>query len=359
MPCRTVRKWFKIIVTMRRVVLALALMAVAFCGCKSGRQAEDDDVINLIMETDIGNDIDDVIAMDLIYKYIDAGKVNLLGVCINKEGYATGEFVDILNTWYGHPDIPIGVIHDGALCDEVEYNYTKKVVDLETPDGQPAFKRTLKGYDDLPEAPVLYRKLLSKARDNSVVIASVGFSTNLARLLDTPADEYSPLTGKELVARKVKFLSTMAGCFSDTTRHEYNVVKDILAAKKVFEEWPTPLVTSPWELGAVVKYPAESIDNDFEWAGGSHPLVEAYYHYQPRPYNSPTWDPTAVLFALEGEKYFTLSDPGFIKVDELGTTIFTPNEKGDRRYLMVDDAQAETIKEYFVKIVTTPTANRK
>ena len=343
---------------MKKIIFAFVLALLAFPGCKSGQQVEDDSVINLIMETDIGNDIDDVIAIDLIYKYIDARIVNLLGVCINKEGYRTGEFVDILNTWYGHPDIPIGIIHDGAPCDEVEYNYTRKVVDLETADGQPAFKRTLKSHDDLLEAPVLYRKLLSEAKDNSVVIASVGFSTNLARLLDTPADEYSPLTGMELVARKVKYLSTMAGCFSDTTRHEYNVVKDIPAAKKVFEEWPTPLVTSPWELGAVVKYPAESIDNDFEWAGGNHPLVEAYYHYQPRPYNSPTWDPTAVLYAVEGDRWFTVSEPGFISINSVGSSIFTPDPNGNRRYLMVDEAQAEAIKNHFVKIVTTVPANK-
>lgn len=343
---------------MRKVIIILALAAISLVGCKTGGQAEDDGVINLIMETDIGNDIDDVIAMDLLYKYVDAGIINLLGVCINKEGARTGEFVDILNTWYGHPDIPIGIIHDGAPCDQVKENYTRKVAGMENEDGSPAFAMSLKDHENLPEAPVLYRKLLSKAKDHSVVIASVGFSTNLARLLETPADEYSPLTGKELVARKVKLLSTMAGCFSDTTRHEYNVVVDIPAAKKVFEEWPTPLVTSPWELGSEVKYPAESIDNDFEWAEGPHPLREAYYHYQPRPYNSPTWDPTAVLYAVEGDRWFTVSEPGFISINSVGSSIFTPDPNGDRRYLMIDEAQAEAIKDHFVKMVTTVPANK-
>ena len=340
---------------MRRLLLSIFAASVLLFGCNN-KSSEADGPINFIMETDIGNDIDDVIAMDMLYKYVDAGIINLLGVCINKEGERAGEFVDILNTWYGHPDIPIGIIHDGAPCREVEYNYTRKVADLETPEGQPAFKRTLKDHDSLQEAPTLYRKLLSKAKDNSVVIASVGFSTNLARLLDTQADEYSPLSGKELVAKKVKLLSTMAGCFSDTTRHEYNVVKDILAAKKVFEEWPTPLVTSPWELGAVVKYPAESIDNDFEWAEGLHPLREAYYHYQPRPYNSPTWDPTAVLYAVEGDRWFNVSEPGFISINSVGSSIFSPDPNGNRRYLMIDDTQVEAIKNHFIAIVTTPPA---
>jgi inosine-uridine nucleoside N-ribohydrolase len=337
---------------MKKIALILSVAAAIMAGCK-------DDRVNLIMETDIGNDIDDAIAMDLIYKNIDAKRVNLLGVCINKEGYKTGEFVDILNTWYGHPDVPIGIIRDGATCDEVRFNYTRKVVEMTGEDGSPTFKRTLNEYDNLPEAPVLYRKLLAKAKDHSVVIASVGFSTNLARLLETPADKYSKLTGKELVAKKVKLLSTMAGSFDRTGRHEYNVVKDIPAAKKVFEEWPTPLVTSPWEVGAEIRYPARSIDNDFGWSDGPNPLVEAYYHYQPRPYNSPTWDPTAVLYAIEGGEWFTVSEPGFIKVTDEGETVFTPNPEGNRRYLMVDQIQQEAIMAHFIDIVSKVPANHR
>ena len=343
---------------MKRLLFSFLVVSAALYGCKSNKVSETDTPINFIMETDIGNDIDDVIAMDLLYKYADAGIINLLGVCINKEGLRTGEFVDILNTWYGHPDIPIGIIHDGAVCDGVKFNYTMMVSGMETPEGQPVFARSLKDHDNLPEATTLYRKLLSKAEDHSVVIASVGFSTSLARLLDTPADEYSPLTGKELVAKKVKLLSTMAGCFSDTTRHEYNVVIDIPSAKKVFEEWPTPLVTSPWELGAEVKYPAESIDNDFDWVEGLHPLREAYYHYQPRPYNSPTWDPTAVLYAVEGDKWFDVSEPGFITINSVGASIFTPDPNGNRRYLMIDEAKGEAIKDHFIAMVTTTPANK-
>lgn len=333
---------------MKRVLILLALASILFAGCVKP--------INLIMETDIGNDVDDAIAMDLLYKYVDAGKINLLATCINKEGTAPGEFVDILNTWYGHPDIPIGIIHEGADCETDAINYAQAVVELKDKDGKPVFKRTLKDHSNLPEAHILYRKLLSKAADHSVVIASVGFSTNLSRLLESPADEYSKLTGKELVAKKVKLLVTMAGNFVDQKHHEYNVVKDIPAAKAVFGEWPTPVVTSPFELGIQVTYPAKSIENDFGWAG-LHPMVEAYKAYQKMPYDRPTWDPTAVLFAVEGEKWFTVSEPGFIKVTDEGSTVFTPDEKGTRRYLTVSPEQAEAIRAHFVEEVTSKPAN--
>ena len=34
--------------------------------------------INLIFETDLGNDVDDAMALDLLYKYVESGKINLI-----------------------------------------------------------------------------------------------------------------------------------------------------------------------------------------------------------------------------------------------------------------------------------------
>ncbi len=345
---------------MRKTALTFITMAIAMTGCGNKQQetTRDCDVVNIIMETDIGNDVDDALAMDLLYKYLDEGKINLLAVNINKEGTAPAEYVDILNTWYGYPDIPIGVIRNGADCETDAINYAKAVANMKDASGSPAFARTINEYDKLPDAHILYRKLLAKAEDKSVVIASVGFSTNLIRLLDSPADEYSDLTGKELVSRKVKTLVTMAGNFENPDFHEYNVVKDIQAAKVILQEWPTSVVTSPFELGIQIQYPGSSIENDFGWAG-LHPVVEAYKAYQPMPYDRPTWDPTAVLYAVEGGDWFTLSPAGNITVTDEGSTIFTPNKNGNRRYLSVDQNQADSIKAYFVKVISSIPVHRK
>lgn len=337
---------------MRKVFMltVLAVLVLAGCSRTSG--------VNLIMETDIGNDVDDALAMDMLYKYHESGKINLLAVCVNKEGAAPGEFVDIMNTWYGHPDIPIGIIRQGAFCENDGINYAKAVVNLKGDDGKPLFARTLKEYDSLLEAPELYRKILSKAKDKSVTIASVGFSTNLARLLETGPDKYSKLDGKALVEKKVKLLVTMAGQVSNPEYREYNVVRDVPAAKKVFSEWPTPIVTSPFDVGCAVKYPATSIENDFGWAG-PHPMVEAYKAYAQMPYDRETWDPTAVLYAVEGDKWFKVSEPGLIEVTDEGGTIFTPDPKGTRRYLEVDKAQADAIRSHFIEMITSKPANKR
>lgn len=343
---------------MKKLLFAVAVVAsvLTACGRKSAGNAEAP--LTVIIETDLGNDVDDALALDLLYKYQDAGKIRLLAVNLNKNGQAPAEYADILNTWYGYPDTPIGIIRDGADCETDAVNYAKAVVDLKDSLGNPLFARSHPDYDKYPEAVTLYRKLLSGEPDNSVVIASVGFSTNLIRLLETPADEFSPLTGKELVEKKVKLLVTMAGCFNDPSLHEYNVVKDIPAAKVIFGEWPSPVVTSPFEVGIQIQYPATSIENDFGWAP-QHPVVEAYKAYLPMPYDRPTWDPTAVLYAVEGGDWFTVSEPGRIVVTDEGSTLFEADEAGTRRYLSVTEEQAKAILDHFVEVITAEPASVK
>lgn len=342
---------------MKKIMFALALIGVlAFTGCANEEEAVQSDKLNIIFETDIGNDVDDAMALDMMYKYLDKDMINVLAVCINKDGLAPAEFMDIMNTWYGYPDIPVGIIRNGADCETDAVNYAKAVVNLKKEDGTPMFARSHGDYDKLPDAHVLYRKILSEMPDNSVTIVSVGFSTNLARLMDTPADEYSPLTGKELVAKKVKELITMAGHTTNVDFHEYNVFKDPPAAKKVFEEWPTKVVTSPFEVGISICYPGASIENDFGWAVNGHPMVEAYKAYLPMPYDRPTWDLTSLLYAVEGDSFFTMHGPFKMEVTEKGGTIFTPDQNGNRYYMMVDQAQADAVNRHFQGILPSKPA---
>lgn len=339
---------------MRKLLFTLTVcMAVLLSGCTSQKS----DRLSVIFETDIGNDIDDALALDMLYKYMDQGKIELIGVMLNKCAPSVGEYMDIMNTWYGYPDIPVGIVRNGA--DDPWGHYAKDVVELKNEDGSPMFKRTHGDYDKLPDAHILYRKILASKPDHSVVISTVGFSTNLARLLDTPADEYSPLTGKELVARKVKLLVPMAGNMEDQKYAEYNVIKDIPAAQKVFAEWPTPIVVTPFELGLAIEYPGKSIEGDFSWAP-QHPMVESYKSYGNGSvqYDRPTWDLTSVLYAVEGDKWFTVSEPGSIRITDEGYSIFTPSADGVLRYLTVTPEQGDAINRRFQEIITQKPANR-
>ena len=57
-------------------------------------------------------------------------------------------------------------------------------------------------YKKVPDAVEVYRKILAEADDKSIVISSIGFINNLANLLQSGPDQYSQLTGVELVDAK-------------------------------------------------------------------------------------------------------------------------------------------------------------
>ena len=328
---------------MKKLVLLLTMLCFGF-GMRAQR-------MNVIFETDMGNDVDDALAIDMLYKYNKQKRINLMAVMLNKEGEFPPKYIDLLNTWYGQKRIPIGVSPRADKSLVAGTNYTQVVCEKLDEKGKPLYKRSIKDYSKLLSAVKLYRKILAKAEDASVTIVSVGFSTNLALLLDTKADEYSPLTGKELVAQKVKRLVTMAGHIENPKYAEYNVVNDVAACQRVFSEWPTPIYMSPFELGLQVRYPAQSIENDFTWTK-HHPIVDSYKVYLKKIEDRPTWDLTAVLYAVDPQQFFNISPAGKIVVTDEGYTHYKQDVAGKHFYLFITPEQAKAILEYFVTMVT-------
>ena len=328
------------------VIVVLGIFGYLFRSCSPKEEARP---MKVIFETDMGNDIDDALALDMLYKYADQNEIELLAVSTNKNSRYSARYIALMNLFYGYLSVPVGEVKNGVDSEGDAKNYTEIVCEY-TVDSQKVFTDVK---DDFEESVRLYRKTLSNQPDNSVVIISVGFSTNLAQLLESSADEFSDLSGKELVAKKVKLLSVMAGNFSrNPQKLEYNIIKDIPAAKKVFNEWPTPIVTSPFEVGNSILYPASSIENDFKWTE-YHPLVIGYESYLQMPYDRQTWDLTAVLYAIEtGKKYFSESEKGIITVDDSGYTEFNIQPDGNHRFLKVDSIQQEQVRSRFIELIS-------
>jgi inosine-uridine nucleoside N-ribohydrolase len=306
----------------------------------------------IIFETDLGNDVDDALAMDMLYKYADDGLIKILAINSNKLSPYSYGMINIMNKWYGYPDIPFGKVDREGQ--DTAYNFAKAVCEFKV-NNKPVFQTNIS--DNVEKATQVYRRILSKQPDHSVIIISTGFSTNLAKLLETKADKHSNLSGLDLISKKVKLLSVMAGNFEDPNFKEYNVVEDIPAAQKVFSSWPTPLVCSPFELGEKINYPGSSIANDFKWAP-DHPMVIAYENYIKMPYDRPTWDLTSVLYAIEGRgAYFDESEKGKISVDDSGVTHFKADAKGKHQYLKAGQHQQELIKNRFLELITRKPGN--
>lgn len=313
--------------------------------------------LRLIFDTDMGNDTDDVMALCMIHALQSRGAVNLLAVTITKDHPQAAAFTDAVNTFYGRPDIPIGVVKGGATPEPGKFN---RLAEATNEDGSLRYPHDLKSGADAPEATGLIRKILAGQPDNSVALVQVGFFTNFQRLLESQPDEHSPLNGRDLIAKKVKMLSIMAGAFQTVdwnTRHlEYNVIKDIPAAQKLAKEWPAPVVWSGYEIGVAAAYPYESVERDYGYIK-HHPLPEAYALYSPKGHNRPTWDPTALLYAVYPDRgYFGLSPAGTVQVEDNGATWFRPAKDGNgpHRYLVMSPEQAARVREVIVQLCVEP-----
>jgi inosine-uridine nucleoside N-ribohydrolase len=315
--------------------------------------------VKLIFDTDMGNDVDDVMALCMIHTLQSRGAVELLAVTVTKDHPQAAAFVDAVNTFYGRPDVPVGVVRDGATPEPGTFNL---LADAKNEDGSLRYPHDLMSGKDAPEAVGLLRKLLAAEPDNSVVLVQTGFFTNFKRLLESQPDALSPLNGRDLIARKTKLLSIMAGAFQTinwNTRYlEYNVVKDIPAAQALAKGWPSPVVWSGFEIGIAAAYPHQSVEQDFGYVK-HHPLKEAYYVYQPPPHDRPTWDPTSLLYAVYPDRgYFTLSPTGTVQVDDDGATVFRPSKdgKGRDRFLSMSTEQSALVREAIVQLSVEPPA---
>ena len=291
----------------------------------------------VIFDTDMGNDIDDALALAMLHALSDRGECDLIGVTLTNANPAAVRYVRMVNRFYSRGDLPVGAALK-QLQDGAGDGYMAAVL-----------RASVAGHDGPAEsALVILRRLLSTTTEK-VIIVQTGFSSNLAALLESPG-------GAELARAKVALLVAMAGNFAGG-EPEYNVRIDIPAAKAVFERWPTPIVFSGFEIGRELLFPAASIERDFAYAG-KHPIAESYRAYAKMPYNRPTWDLTAALEAVRPDRgYFTASPSGAVSVESNGATRFTPG-RGDRQFLRLDPSKREEILEVLELLASQPPVHK-
>src|SRR5215467_13780765 len=162
--------------------------------------------VRVIFDTDMGNDVDDALALAMIHALESKGEAELLAVTITKDNRWAAPYVDLVNTFYGRGSIPVGVVRDGKT--PADSKMIQVPAERKKADGTFVYPRRLLSGADAPEAVGLLRGILAAEKDHAVTIVQVGFSTNLARLLDSAQD-------RELAARKVRLLAVMAGAFPE------------------------------------------------------------------------------------------------------------------------------------------------
>ena len=325
---------------MKKLFLMLAVI-LTICGTSMFSSCSNDDeavepidytgIPLIILDVDIASSADDLFAMEMLYRYENEGRCRLLGVMVDREGERNAAFVDVMNTYFGHADMPIGLIRDGIKEPKVWIDYAH-VADTKDGKGQPMFRRSIADYSSLPDGWQLYRRLLAAQPDRSVSIVSVGFVTCLAQLLASGPDEYSSLSGVELVRRKVKSIYLQGGVFGEAVEPDFNFAQGITFAKTFFQNWPqeVDMVFSPMEAGQNVEYTPEQVIADVSWTD-AHPIKQVYMQCDCNT-GQRMWDVMPVVQAVEGDALFSLSVRGTVTLTDQAETIFTPSATGNCRY---------------------------
>ncbi len=281
----------------------------------------------IIFDTDIESDVDDVGSVALLHALVKQGEAQIVAMGISAGHAKCAPCLDALNTYFGRPDIPIGAVKGRASSNDSKYAGPIAA----------EFPHDVASNDAAPDAAHVYRKVLAEQPDQSVVIVSVGFLTNLRNLLATRPDGHSPLDGRALVAQKVRLWVCMGAAFPQGK--EWNIHRDAAASREAIERWPTPIVFSGFEIGKQIMTGAR-----LKSLPASSPVRRAYELYNGLN-NRESWDQTAVLYAVRGpdgtRSLWELSPRGRCVIAEDGSNTWQAQIDGPHRYLIAKAPAAE------------------
>ncbi|MEM1210909.1 MAG: hypothetical protein AAGI68_01290 [Planctomycetota bacterium] len=294
---------------------------------------------HIILDTDLGGDIDDVGALALLHALADQGRCEILGFISDTAQPDAISAIHAINRWFGRGHLPVGRPRALKPLD----TYASAVVRA-TSDALP------EGHD-APPAVGVYRELLAHAPDRSVTIATIGVLFLVNELIDSGPDHCSPLTGRELIDAKVDRFFMMGGNYpGDPTLPETN-----------FRAWKTPGVSRRCveritEIGRPITFIGSELGDRLHGYGTGarlndlpedHPVRVAYLdfftrvpHWVPdeskpwdtiRPWS--IWDQITLHHAVCRDTDLLEEVAGLNTLDDVGINHFKSDPNGPHAYL--------------------------
>jgi hypothetical protein len=320
--------------------------------------------VKVILDTDMALDCEDMNALCILHAFTDAGEAEIIATVAS--GYetnrASGATIDAINTFYGRPDIPVGVT-------KIHYIFQRHAVPIApspwTTAVRDKYPHDVPNDDKCPSAVSVYRKALSQQPDNSVVIVTTGWLVNLQDLLESKPDANSDLNGKDLVSLKVKELSVMGGSFpgGDYPKGwEYNFAYSGVGrcSKYVLENWPenVPVMISSFEIGAKI-ISGKVYKDELPECPLRTGLESAWNALSA---GRPSWDETSVIYAVrglgfEGEEYWKVQSEGSAYVnDTTGSSKWLEFPDKNQSYL-VESMAPDSLASMMENLIINSTKN--
>jgi len=286
----------------------------------------------IVFDTDMFEDYDDVGALAVLHKLADAGSCEILATVSSTRDNQSVATIELLNRYFGRPDIPTGAPAAPAVNRPSSRNYRKLAEKYAAWTRHP-------NASTADDAVQVYRRVLAGRPDGSVTVCITGFFTNFMRLLESGPDAVSPLSGRELVARKVARACLVGFMFP--RGREYNIYCDPTAARHVLENSPVPLVFSGWDFGCDVysgrKVSELAVDDDpvadmFRWCllSREDAAKAGRFDHDPAGMGHNSYDQTCVLAAVLGadNPYFALERGRVTMTGPKGDNTWKPDPAG-------------------------------
>jgi pyrimidine-specific ribonucleoside hydrolase len=275
--------------------------------------------VPVIFDTDMGPDYDDVGAIAMLHAFADNGEAQILATIASTKYEGVGPVLSVLNTYFERAMLPIGVPRGNASILRDTQHWSDSII--------AKYPHLIRSNDQTTDAVELYRKILAAQPDNSVTLITVGFLTNISNLLQSKADDYSPLSGIDLVNKKVNKLVSMAGKFPKGK--EFNVHIDANASRYVVANFKKPIILSGFEIGVKIKTGIPLINNN---SIKESPVKDVFRISIPLAKEDSegrmSWDETAVLVAVRGIEPFYKLSCGAMVVAPDGSNTWNPNGRG-------------------------------
>src|SRR5665213_2490757 len=118
--------------------------------------------VNIIFDSDMGPDYDDVGAIAILHALADKGEANILATVASTKYEGVAEVLNVFNTYFNRPGIPIGVPKGKALELRDFQHWTDTLL--------AKYPHQVKTNAEVPDAVNVYRKILAFQPDNSVTI---------------------------------------------------------------------------------------------------------------------------------------------------------------------------------------------
>ncbi len=297
----------------------------------------------IIFDTDFGNDADDLGALTILNNLENQGECEVLAVMSYFTENDVIAAIDAVNFFYDN-EFELAISSRGYYGAEHSYNavIANKFKSRQT-------------NDTVPLCTDLYRKLLAEAEDSSITIIVVGPLGNIRALYESPADDVSPLTGAELLERKVSRFAIMGGGYPEM-KGEWNFNGNQPGTTKfILETLPHHLGFVDYQVGNAVK-----IGDEFNELEGLSPLKVGFAHfsanaswmkeyYKGRILDNASYDQLALYLGIYGDEspYYDMVEGERCTAVESGDNKWIKDEESNHTYMRLKSDIAPFRREIY------------